>query len=145
MQTDTIASRLRRVLEHYELSAYKLGKEISITNAATLNLVAGKANPSFEVLSRLKMRYPEINANWLLVGEGSMFMDPKMKPISNTVFPPDLIESKNAVIAALTENVRLKDEQIHELKEELREYRAASKLMKTKERISGEEIKKAGK
>ena len=90
------------------------------------------------------MRDPELNANWLLVGVGSLFMDPKMKPKSNTVFPPDLIESKNAVIAALNDNIRLKDEQIHELKKELREYRAASKLIKTKEEISGEEIKKTG-
>jgi hypothetical protein len=107
--------------------------------------VAGKVDSSFEVLSRLEMRDPELNANWLLVGEGSLFMDPKMKPKSNTVFPPDLIESKNAVIAALNDHIRLKDEQIHELKEELRRYRAASKLMKTKEAISSEEVKKAGK
>jgi len=43
----------------------------------------------------------------------------------------------NADIAALNHIIRQKDEQIHELKEELREYRAASRLMKTKEGISG--------
>jgi transcriptional regulator with XRE-family HTH domain len=144
MQTDSFSSRIRRVLGHYELSAYKLGKEISITNATALNLVSGKVNPSFDVLSRLKMRYPELNANWLLVGEGHMFLDPNLNPNVNTVFPPDLIESKNELIAALNENIRIKDEQLQQLREELRAYRAASDLMKSKERISEDEVKKAG-
>ena len=51
---------------------------------------------------------------------------------------------QNVVIAALNDNIPQKDEQIHERKEELMAYRAASKLMKTKEEISGEEIMKAG-
>lgn len=50
----------------------------------------------------------------------------------------------NADIAALNHIIRQKDEQIHELKEELRAYRAANKLMKTKEGIFRRRNKESG-
>jgi len=44
------------------------------TNTTTVgNIVNGKNNPSAEILRNIVMAYPNINANWLLTGEGPMF------------------------------------------------------------------------
>lgn len=126
---ENFGSRLRKVLEHYGLSAYRLAKEIDFSNAATLNLLSGKTNPSFEFITRLMELYPDLNSNWLLLGRESMFLDPNMRPKSISHYSPDLVESKNAVIAALNDNIRMKDEKIEFLTAELREYRAAASLI----------------
>lgn len=120
---------MHKVLEHYGLSAYRLAKEIDFSNAATLNLLSGKTNPSYEFLTRLMELYPDVNSNWLLLGRETMFMDPNIRPKSVSHYSPDLIESKNAVIAALNDNIRMKDEKIEFLTSELREYKAAASLL----------------
>jgi transcriptional regulator with XRE-family HTH domain len=126
---DNFGSRLRKVLEHHGLSADRLAKEIDFSNAATLNLLSGKTHPSYEFLIRLMELYPDVNSNWLLLGRETMFMDPNIRPKSISHYSPDLIESKNEVIAALNDNIRMKAEKIEFLISELRECKAAANLL----------------
>jgi hypothetical protein len=126
---DNFASRLRKVLDHYEVTAYRIAKEISFTNAAVLNLLSGKTSPSYEFVFSLLEKYPELNANWLVMGRDTMFLDPERKPKTRVYSSPDLLASKNETIAVLQENIRMKDEKIIQLTSELREYRAAAGLL----------------
>jgi transcriptional regulator with XRE-family HTH domain len=126
---DNFASRLRKVLDHYEVTAYRIAKEISFTNAAVLNLLSGKTSPSYEFVYGLLDKYPELNANWLVMGRDTMFLDPERKPKTRVYSSPDLLASKNETIAVLQENIRMKDEKIIQLTSELREYRAAAGLL----------------
>ncbi len=121
--------RLKRVLDHHGITAYKLGKAIGYSNAAIGNMLAGKSNPSFDFVARLMELYPMLNGNWLVVGRGDMFIDPSIKPKSYMSYPPDLLDAKNQVIKLLNENMEMKDEKIRMLTEELREYRAAGRLL----------------
>jgi len=129
MPNNSFADRLKKVVEHYEYSAYRLAKETAVTNQTTLNFLSGKTTPSFDFLAKLSMIFPELNLNWLVMGEESMFRDASVRPRSSNNYPPDLIESKNSLISVLNENIRMKDEKIEELTSELREYRAAAKLL----------------
>jgi transcriptional regulator with XRE-family HTH domain len=139
---DNFASRLRKVLEHYEVTAYRVAKEVSFTNASVLNLLSGKTNPSYEFVYGLLDKYPELNANWLIMGRETMFLDPTLKPKTRVYSSPDLLASKNETIAALQENIRLKDEKISELSAALREFRAASVLLGGERENSSQEAKK---
>jgi hypothetical protein len=96
-------------------------------------MLAGKTIPSFDFLSKLMELYPLVNANWLMMGRGEMFVDPHIKPRNNKLHSPDLLESKNEIIGLLNEHVKMKDDKISQLTEELREFRAAAKLLREKE------------
>jgi transcriptional regulator with XRE-family HTH domain len=128
----TFGIRLQKVLQHYEITAYKLGKDIDFSNAAIGNMLSGKTSPSYDFLSKLMELFPLLNGNWLLMNRGDMFIDPNMKVKNNTYHSPDLIEAKNEIIALLNEHVKMKDQIIHQLKDELKETHAANKLLEAK-------------
>ena len=129
---DNFGIRLQKFLQHYEITAYKLGKDIDFSNAAIGNMLSGKTMPSFDFLSKLMELYPLVNANWLMMGRGEMFVDPNIKPRNNKLHSPDLLESKNEIIGLLNEHVKMKDDKISQMTEELREFRAAAKLLREK-------------
>jgi hypothetical protein len=60
-----------------------------------------------------------------------MFLDPSIKPNRSYSHSPDLLEAKNSIINKMEEILKLKDEKIEKLNNELREYRAAAKILKT--------------
>ena len=135
--SNPFAARLRRILDHHEITAYKLGKDMDYSNAAIGNMLAGKCNPSFDFLAKLMALYPMLNGNWLVMGRGDMFTDPNIRPKGAKSHPPDLLEAKNEIIKLLNENMQMKDEKIRQLSEELRETKAAVNLsMGGKERVS---------
>ena len=121
-----LAHRLQKVLDHHGISAYKLGKAIDFSNAAIGNMLAGKTNPSFEFLSRLMELYPMINANWLVMGRGDMFVDYSIRLRSYRSNPPDLLQAKEEINRLLNENMRMKDEKILRLTEELTNQKRGS-------------------
>ncbi len=119
------ANRLQKVLDHHGITAYKLGKDIDFSNAAIGNMLAGKTNPSFEFLSRLMELFPMLNANWLVMGRGEMFIDDSIRSKGFRSHPPDLLEAKDEIIRLLNENMRMKDEKILRLTEELKNQKGA--------------------
>ena len=129
IKNDQTLAEISKQFEVHPVTAYKLGKDIDFINAATLNLLSGKTHPSYEFLIRLMELYPDVNSNWLLLGRETMFMDPNIRPKSISHYSPDLIESKNEVIAALNDNIRMKAEKIEFLISELRECKAAANLL----------------
>jgi hypothetical protein len=140
---DTVAKRILAVLDHFELTPYKLGKELNFSVSSLGSLLAGKTNPSFEFMHKLLSQFPILDANWLILGKGNMFLDPDIKVKRKSNHPSDLMESKNTIIALMSENMRLKDEKIEQLTNELREYRAAKELMQPTEKNSAEKAKKS--
>jgi hypothetical protein len=106
-------------------------------------MLAGKTNPSFEFMHKLLSKFPILDANWLILGKGDMFLNPDLKVKRKSNHPSDLMESKNAIIALMSENMRFKDEKIEQLTNELREYRAAKELMQATEKNSAEKAKKS--
>jgi xylose isomerase len=84
-----------------------------------------------------------LDANWLILGKGDMFLNPDIKVRRKSTHPSDILESKNAIIALMSENMRLKDEKIDQLTSELREYKAAKELMQPIEKNSAEIAEKS--
>ena len=130
--------RLQKVMDHHEITAYRLGKDIQYSNAAIGNMLAGKTNPSFDFVARLMELFPMLDGNWLVMGRGNMFIDPNIRPKSNKSHPPDLLEAKNEIIKLLNENMQMKDEKIRRLTEELRETKAAFTLLSVGKKADSE-------
>ena len=66
-----------------------------------------------------------------------MFQDSNVKTEIVTSASPDLLEAKNSVIAAQGEIIRLKEEKIESLTEELRAFKAAAELLGKEKKNDG--------
>lgn len=68
-----VKERFKMIMEREGLTAGAFAESIGVAQA-TISHILGARNkyPSTEVVLRLQQRYPDIDLNWLLTGEGSM-------------------------------------------------------------------------
>lgn len=91
--------RIEKVKNSLGLSARQFAAEIRVQPGTISNMMAGRNNPSLEVMKRIMERYPTLNPEWLIAGRGDMWRtepgqepglfdtmapDPKEKAIRNT-------------------------------------------------------------
>ena len=68
--------RLEYLIQHYEITASKLADLLDVQRSGISHILAGRNKPSYDFLIRLLDHFPEIDANWLLTGAGSMYKNP---------------------------------------------------------------------
>lgn len=68
----TMQERLKEVKRYYDLSGRKLASVLGLSPATVTNYLGGVKAPSYEFIIALLSTYPDISAEWLLRGEGSM-------------------------------------------------------------------------
>ena len=111
--------RIEQVIKSMNLTARQFAAEIHVQPGTISNMMAGRNNPSLEVMKRIMERYPTLNPEWLIAGRGEMWRtvpgqepglfdaqapDPQEKRVRNTpkeepqvvAAPPKLI--KNIVV-----------------------------------------------
>jgi transcriptional regulator with XRE-family HTH domain len=126
---DNFAGRLKMLIDQFNITAYRLAKDLSCSNATVLNLLSEKSVPGYDFLSKLLNKFPTVNANWLIMGREHMFIDPGQRTTISHNPVSEEVKAQQSIIALLKENMALKDEKIELLTAELREYRAAAKLL----------------
>ena len=55
------------------ITAKQFAEEIGIQPSGMSHILSGRNNPSLEFVNKVIRRYPEIDANWLLLGKGQMY------------------------------------------------------------------------
>lgn len=66
-----ITDRFKKLFSILELNPAEFSSEIGLNNNATISrIVAGKVKPSYEIINKILIRYPNVNGNWLLSGIG---------------------------------------------------------------------------
>ena len=55
------------------LNARQFAAEIHVQPGTISNMMAGRNNPSLEVMKRIMERYPTLNPEWLIAGRGVMW------------------------------------------------------------------------
>ncbi len=69
-----IADRLQELLTFWKLNPNQFAKELGYERPEKIyGILNKKFKPSFETLMDIITQYPQVNANWLLKGEGNMF------------------------------------------------------------------------
>ena len=74
---EELVKRINEIREYYKLSGRALAAKIDMKYTTINNYLNGTKDPSVEFLRRLKSTFLDISADWLLVGEGSMFKENK--------------------------------------------------------------------
>lgn len=65
--------RIEAVRKSLNISARQFAEEIHVRPGTISNMMAGRNNPSLEVIKRILERYPTLNPEWLIIGEGEMW------------------------------------------------------------------------
>ena len=64
--------RIRQFMDYKHLTSSELADSIGIQRSNLTHVLNGRNKPSFPFISKLLETYPEINAKWLLLGQGEM-------------------------------------------------------------------------
>jgi transcriptional regulator with XRE-family HTH domain len=64
--------RIRKFMEYKGISPSELADAIGVQRSNVTHVLKARNKPSFQFIEKLLQIYPEINAKWLLLGEGIM-------------------------------------------------------------------------
>lgn len=90
-------NRINLILQAKNITAKQFAEEIGIQPSGMSHILGGRNNPSLDFVSKVLRRYPEIDANWLLLGRGQMYGASAVPttstlasaPATPTLFGPD--------------------------------------------------------
>lgn len=64
-------SRIQKLLQLKNLTASRLADEIGVPRSSVSHILNGRNNPSLEFLQKVLTRYPDVNTDWLIQGNGT--------------------------------------------------------------------------
>ena len=91
-------TRIKRFMDHKGITSSELADSIGVQRSNVTHVLHGRNKPSFQFISKMLEKYPEINAKWLIMGDGDMLepgaaqsspqLFPQNSPISDIGSPP---------------------------------------------------------
>ena len=103
-----VNNRILLIMKEKNLNKNSLSKQIGLSQPAITKIENHKNLPSFKLLFELLRLFPDISAEWLLIGKGEMY---------KTSEQPDLASA--AQVALLKEQLAEKDQKIAQLNQEI--------------------------
>lgn len=65
--------RIRELMEMDGLNATEFSKKVKINTSVVSNILNAKNQPSFDVIQKIILAYPEVDVAWLMTGQGDIF------------------------------------------------------------------------
>jgi transcriptional regulator with XRE-family HTH domain len=83
-------------MEIKQRNSAQFADEIGVKRSALSHVLSGRNNPSLDFMLKIKLRYPDTNLDWLLIGTGAMMEQTKIaSPIQNK---NDLFVQENELV-----------------------------------------------
>ncbi len=101
-------SRLQTLLSSEKITSSRFADIIGVNRSSISHILSGRNNPSLDILQKVLTKFPHINPDWLLLGQGNMLRNkseekqPIKQPLS-TLFENKTIRANNNNIAPNTE------------------------------------------
>ncbi len=67
--------RLNTILTVYNLNASEFADKIDVQRSSISHILSGRNKPSLDFMIKVKSAFPELNWDWLILGEGPMYAD----------------------------------------------------------------------
>lgn len=83
-------TRLKQFLEMESLSPARFCEMMGIQRSGLSHLLSGRNNPSFEFIQKMLSSFPNLSADWLLLGKG--------KPYKENFSVPEQVQEKQGII-----------------------------------------------
>lgn len=106
-----LKERISKVITYSELSLSEFADEIEVQRSSISHITSGRNKPSLDFLMKIKNRFPELEWEWLIEGQGEMLKKPVI-PIETKATPekskpsslPDLFSLINDEAFGITES-----------------------------------------
>lgn len=72
--------RFKQLLKEKKLTATRFAAIIKVNASAMSHILNGRSKPGFDVLDKIAQAFPDVNLNWLISGNGSLY--------NNQISPP---------------------------------------------------------
>jgi transcriptional regulator with XRE-family HTH domain len=130
MMENSFNQRFTEILEHFKLNSYELARLTGVSRQNIDSICKGKTS-RIDTLFPILKYFKDINMRWLLLGEGTMFEQPR-EPLTNRVSEK---ESEYTLNSSTIERLWMEDRKEltrlrdlnHELNEEISALRNETK------------------
>ncbi len=75
--------RIRAIMEDKKMTQQSFANFIELSTASLSSIFNGRTNPTLKMVEAIKNKVPNININWLLFGEGEMYVEEKNDEVSS--------------------------------------------------------------
>lgn len=75
--------RIKSLMTHMGMSQKVFAGEICISEGTLSSIFSGRNRPTLNTLNNIHERFPEVNMDWLMNGNGEMFVSPVPAPASS--------------------------------------------------------------
>lgn len=99
--------KLRDLMKSEGLKPGQLAEVLGVNPAGISHIMAGRNNPSFEMLQKILRQFPRLNPDWLLVDRGPMYRDePNRETVAAAPNPTRLFERISTTSAEAADRVQ---------------------------------------
>lgn len=86
--------RLQHIIKAESLTNLQFAQIVEISPASVTHLLAGRNNPSIELVAKIARRFPHYNLRWLILGEGNIYSPEhaQHQPASKSLFEEECVE-----------------------------------------------------
>lgn len=81
---------IEEILKVYNINASELADKIDVQRSGISHILSGRNKPSIDFILKLKDQFPDIEWNYLMKGEGPMFVT----NVNNEDFKNDLLQEE---------------------------------------------------
>ncbi len=76
--------RLRRFMSAEAMNSTQLANELNIQASGISHILSGRNKPSYDFVTKLLTKFPNLNPDWLILGKGPMHRDEIRKKVDVT-------------------------------------------------------------
>lgn len=106
-------NRFKILLDSLKLTPNAFAKELDYQRSEKIyNFYNGKYNPSFEVLFDITKKFEFVNLNWLVGGQGNMFLQSEKQQTPKLDY--ELIETQRELIIQLKARIVTLEEKLNQ-------------------------------
>ncbi|RYC68816.1 MULTISPECIES: helix-turn-helix transcriptional regulator [Spirosoma] len=114
-----IHSRLQELIDALNVSVLEFARQLGERRGEKVyHILHGRLKPRYDTIEKILLAYPQVNADWLLRGEGLMFK--QLNSPSAAITTEERLRNMEFLLFQLTERVSLLQETNDQLLVELR-------------------------
>lgn len=68
-----MVNRIKEILSRYNLTAARFADQLEVPRSTISHILSERNKPSLEFIQKVLDKYPDINTQWLIKGEGNIF------------------------------------------------------------------------
>lgn len=70
-----ITDRFTKVIEYSQFTPAEFAEEIGVQRSSISHILSGRNKPSLDFITKIKSKFPELQWDWLINGEGDMLIN----------------------------------------------------------------------